>query len=79
MSVTIMPTFCKDCIYWEKVAEMGMGLFGICKEPTVPDKLRLDKESSIGDSGVVWTEEYFGCIHWRKSDGVIVKLGKLKR
>lgn len=70
------PTFCCDCIHWEKVMPIAGDDFGICHDPTVPTKLRLDEETKIGEDGTVWSHEYFGCIYWRDRPNVLIDLNE---
>ncbi len=70
------PTFCCTCIKWNKIVPTeGSGL-GICESIEVASKIVVEGRSTLCENYMIWTEPYFGCIHWRNNNGVLVSTDK---
>jgi len=72
------PKFCHTCVSFEKGIFTRVGeKFGMCHNVAVKSKVALDGENIIGQDGVIYTEEYFGCIYWRENNGVLIDTSKI--
>lgn len=72
-----MSQFCCECNQWEGVLPQISGdHFGMCHDTSVAMKVALDGKTKLGDQGTLFTQSYFGCIHWRKNDGSLVSTNR---
>ncbi len=73
-----MGNFCTDCKFWEKdiIPRCGDTL-GLCHSPAVEFAVSIDGSKVVGDYGKIWTAKFFGCIHFRESDGTIIDFGDM--
>lgn len=70
-----MSNFCKTCHYYEKGIFTRAGeSFGVCHNIAVATKVAVDGESVLGGDGIIYTEEYFGCVYWRADEGRILDI-----
>lgn len=72
-----MPTFCNKCIYWEPVFKKSGDAFGLCKNDEVIDKVIADSATELGEDNTLFTQSWFGCVHFREHNGVLIDLSKL--
>jgi hypothetical protein len=68
-----MSKTCSDCVYWEFVYESLGERFGICSEVMVQFKIKVDIDDEI-DQKAIYTEQYFGCNHFRENDGIVTEI-----
>jgi len=74
------PHFCHTCTFYEKNIFTRTGeSFGICHNVAVATKLAIDGKTVLGDDGIIYTEEYFGCIYWRENDGTLIDTSKFSK
>lgn len=72
------PHFCHTCTFYEKNIFTRVGeSFGICHNVAVATKLAVDGRSVLGEDGIIYTEEYFGCVYWREGDGTLIDTSKI--
>ena len=70
-----MSNFCKDCIYWKFTYERPINeKMGTCSQPTVFNSIEKDTEKVSAENGVLHTEQYFGCIYYRKTSMTVTKI-----
>jgi hypothetical protein len=76
-----MPAhFCKTCTAWAKaVFTRGDKSFGICNNNDVALRVSMDTEqrAMLEDDGVLYTDEYFGCVFWREKNNILFDLGDI--
>ena len=48
----------------------------MCHDTSVAMKVALDGKTRLGSEGTLFTQSYFGCIHWRKNDGSLISTNK---
>lgn len=70
-----MGNFCISCSFYEKgiISRAGES-FGVCHNVAVATKVLVDGKTVLGEDGVIYTEEYFGCVYWRNHGPRILDL-----
>lgn len=70
-----MGNFCISCSFYEKgiISRAGES-FGICHNVAVATKVLVDGKTVLAEDGVIYTEEYFGCVYWRNHGPRILDL-----
>lgn len=72
-----MGKFCHTCHSYEGGIFTRAGeSFGVCHNISVSTKIVLDGNTILAEDGIIYTEEYFGCIYWRENNGTLIDLGK---
>lgn len=73
-----MANFCCNCKHWESgILFKGLSSFGICHDVTVEMKILKDSEASIYDEATLYTDAFFGCIHFMKEDSFLIDTDSL--
>jgi hypothetical protein len=70
-----LGNFCINCSFYEKgiITRAGES-FGICHNVAVATKVLVDGQTVLGEDGIIYTEEYFGCVYWRNHGPRILDL-----
>lgn len=64
-----MGNFCITCKFYEKgILSRAGESFGICHNAAVATKVLVDGKTVLGEDGVIYTEEYFGCVYYRNHE-----------
>jgi len=75
-----MAKFCNTCYCWEKVGPQAVNVLGACHSEEVKLKVHLDFPNIDRDEeGQLWTDQFFGCVHWKQNDGSLVSINKTLR
>ncbi len=63
-------SFCKNCIHWEgELFRRIKEVYGICDHPLVLGMIMLDTQKALHEEKALYTEQFFGCIHFQENDG----------
>jgi hypothetical protein len=67
--------FCCTCIHWEADIFTRVGeKFGACHDVIAPSKIVQDRETTINDKTILYTEAYFCCNYWRENNGSLMAI-----
>ena len=73
------PHFCKYCHFYQKevFTRAGYEKFGICNNVIASSQMVQDTTTIYSENSVVYTEQYFGCVHWRDNPGVLIDVSAI--
>lgn len=69
-----MGNYCKTCIYWGDPITGSQSVSAVCRSVNVEMDVQIEHLENDGENAVIFTSNYFGCVHHRDRPPVMIDL-----